>query len=514
MASQRLDSGDFLGQPKGLYVLFLTEMWERFSYYGMRVLLIFYLTEHFLFKDSKAILIVGSYNALVNAAPLIGGFLADRYLGFNKAIIAGAILILLGHVGMTFEGFSAYVLPGLDNPVVHRDARAISIMYLSLSFLVIGVGLLKPSISSLLGNLYAHSDPRRESGFIIFIMGINFGAMISAVICGYLGQTFGWSYGFGSAAIAMSIGLVIFLRGRTTFSGHGLPPDETKLKTRIFAFFNYEHLIYLATTVLILMIWRVFYSPQIIGHILSVIAVISSIWLIRYALVRPDRAQRNRLLALLLLLIFFLCYVVLLEQVSTSLNLFIDRNVNRTVGDVTFQASQVYAVLPGMLIVFAPVFAWVWIRLARNGRNPSVPFKFFLGFTVMGLSYYLLIHAVTFTASDNNQIDLIWIVAFFILLAISDLFVVPIAISSVTYLAPKEVLGFMMGIYSFSISSANYLAAMAANTAALTKSDSNEIDTSLSLMMYNNLFMNLALAAIAMSVLLLILLPLIKKLMH
>ena len=153
MASQRLDSGDFLGQPKGLYVLFLTEMWERFSYYGMRVLLIFYLTEHFLFKDSKAILIVGSYNALVNAAPLIGGFLADRYLGFNKAIIAGAILILLGHVGMTFEGFSAYVLPGLDNPVVHRDARAISIMYLSLSFLVIGVGLLKPSISSLLGNV-------------------------------------------------------------------------------------------------------------------------------------------------------------------------------------------------------------------------------------------------------------------------------------------------------------------------------------------------------------------------
>jgi len=221
----------FFGHPKGLYVCFMTEMWERFSYYGMRALLIFYLTQHFLFSDEKAYLIYGAYSALVYVTPVIGGVLADRYLGSRKAVTFGAILLVLGHLGMAIEGPVASISPSS----ISRDPFYLQIFYLSLAFIICGVGFLKANISTVVGALYSHDDPRRDSGFTLFYMGINIGAFSSSLLCGWLGQTYGWKYGFGLAGIGMLLGLAVFLRGQQHLQGKAEPPTTAQLTTRVFA---------------------------------------------------------------------------------------------------------------------------------------------------------------------------------------------------------------------------------------------------------------------------------------
>ena len=199
--------GTFLGHPKGLYVLFFTEMWERFSYYGMRALLIFYLVQHWLFSDAEASIIYGAYTALVYITPVIGGYIADRYLGQRKAVLFGAVLLTLGHFLMAFEGDGGQADP------------AISIFWLALAFIIVGAGFLKANISVMVGQLYPRTDMRRDGAYTIFYMGINLGAALGAIIAGYLGQTFGWAYGFGAAGFGMLFGLLVFMWGKPYLVG-------------------------------------------------------------------------------------------------------------------------------------------------------------------------------------------------------------------------------------------------------------------------------------------------------
>ena len=200
---------DFLGHPKGLFVCFATEMWERFSYYGMRALLILYLTKHWEFTDATSYLIYGAYTSLVYIMPVFGGMLADQILGSKKAVTYGAILLVFGHLGMTVESNE-------------------QIFYLSLALIVSGVGFLKPNISTMVGALYEEGDPRRDSGFTIFYMGINIGAFTATLLCGYLGEQVGWAYGFGAAGIGMLAGLVVFWKGinANVLGDRGLQPAE------------------------------------------------------------------------------------------------------------------------------------------------------------------------------------------------------------------------------------------------------------------------------------------------
>ena len=230
------------GHPRGLYVLFMTEMWERFSYYGMRALLIFYLTQHFLFTDNKAFLIYGAYTSLVYLTPVIGGILADRYLGSKKAVTFGAILLVLGHFGMAFEGPAAIAN---GDGSIERNPVYLQIFYLSLALIISGVGFLKANISTIVGALYEQGDPRRDSGFTIFYMGINVGAFLGALVAGWLGQTYGWSYGFGAAGLGMLAGLAVFRRGQPSLMGHAEPPDPAALRESVFAGINREILIYI-----------------------------------------------------------------------------------------------------------------------------------------------------------------------------------------------------------------------------------------------------------------------------
>ena len=236
---------EWLGHPRGLYVLFAREMCERFSYYGMRGVLILYLTKHFLFGDKSASLLFGSYASLVYAMPVIGGLIADRYLGFKKAIMFGAVLLVCSHFGMAFEGPPS---EKVDGNVV-RHAAYEQIFYLSLAFIVVGVGFLKASISSIVGQLYEEQDPRRDSGFTIFYMGINLGAFVATLLCAYLGETYGWRYGFGLAGIGMLIGLITFVRGGRYLEGVGNPPEPAELKTQVVPGVNRELVVYVLSLI-------------------------------------------------------------------------------------------------------------------------------------------------------------------------------------------------------------------------------------------------------------------------
>lgn len=200
MTNNALNQEEFFGHPKALFILFFTEMWERFSFYGMKALLIFYLTRYHLFSDTSGNLLIGSYAALVYAVPVIGGFIADRYLGFRKAIVFGGIMLVLGHVGMAYEGNAA--TQSMTGEIT-RDETALQIFYFSLSLIIVGVGFLKANISSLVGELYEPGDKRRDSGFTLFYMGINLGSFLATLICVWLGETYGWSYGFGAAGVGM-----------------------------------------------------------------------------------------------------------------------------------------------------------------------------------------------------------------------------------------------------------------------------------------------------------------------
>ncbi|MEP6633181.1 MAG: oligopeptide:H+ symporter, partial [Luteimonas sp.] len=232
-------SEDFLGHPKGVYVCFFTEMWERFSFYGMKALLLLYLTKYHLFGDKAGLDLLGAYGGLVYCVPVFGGILADRYLGMRKAVVFGGILLCLGHFGMAFEGDAARIAGG----VVVRDDASLRITYLSLALIIMGVGFLKPNISTIVGKLYADGDPRRDSGFSLFYAGINLGALFASLVCGYIGEAYGWKYGFGAAGIGMGVGLAMFIWGQKYLHGHAEPSAPHTLRERV-AGIPREQLIY------------------------------------------------------------------------------------------------------------------------------------------------------------------------------------------------------------------------------------------------------------------------------
>ena len=239
-------------------------MWERFSFYGMKALLIFYLTKYHFFTDSAASGIIDSYAALVYALPVLGGYLADKYLGFKKAVTFGALLLIIGHLGMAFEGHQAYI----ENGVTIRDGFALKMFYMSISFIIMGVGFLKPNISSIVGDLYPSNDARRDSGFTIFYIGINVGSTLSILLCGWLGETFGWRYGFGAAGVGMIAGLLTFLSGQKYLVGIGDAPHPDKLRSKVLGLLSREYLIYLSALGALLVVWFLMQYHDVVGVLL------------------------------------------------------------------------------------------------------------------------------------------------------------------------------------------------------------------------------------------------------
>ncbi len=502
------NSNEFLGHPKGLYVLFFTEMWERFSFYGMKALLIFYLTKYHLFTDSAGNLLVGSYAALVYAMPVLGGYLADKYLGFRKAVTWGAILLVAGHFGMAYEGEAAKLVNG----EAKQDTAALQIFYFSLSLIVMGVGFLKANISSIVGELYSREDVRRDSGFTIFYMGINVGAFLATIVCVWLGETYGWSYGFGAAGIGMLLGLLVFTSGSKYFQGRAEPKDPTLLKKKIAGLVSTELFIYITSFLGVFVVWQMIQRHSVVEILLVVAAIASLLYIIWYAVTKLDKVERNRLSALTILILFSVIFWALFEQSYTSLNLFADRVVDRNVFGAEIKAGQVLSLNSLFIICFAPVFAWLWIKLSKVNANPNTAVKFGIALLFAGLGFGALV--LGGNISGDGKVALIWLVLTYLLHTFGELCISPVGLSSVTKLSPSKIVGFMMGVWFLATAGSEYISALLANIASIDHSGEEAANLAEAKASYLYLFKAMFYTGIIGGVVLLVISPFIKKLMH
>ncbi len=451
----------FFGHPRGLATLFFTEMWERFSYYGMRALLILFMTagvEHggLGFPVAKAGAVYGMYTAMVYLLSLPGGWVADKITGQRRAVLYGGILISGGQFFL----------------MAHSTAG----FYFGLAVLVLGTGLLKPNVSTIVGQLYAQGDPRRDAGFSIFYMGINLGALISPLACGWVGERVSWRLGFGLAGVCMAAGVIQYLAGSRHLGDAGLhpggagTPEEARTLKRRAAISALSALgLFLAVTAYATMT-RMEITAETISDVLGVALLLISVSIFSWLLWGKgwSAIERKRSAAVLVLFIAASVFWSAFEQAGSSLNLFGDRHTNRYIPAFgpfpaswfhsfqPFPASWFQSVQPLFIVILAPCFAWLWLKLAR--REPSSPAKFAWGLLCGGLGFAILV-----PAASMGMVSPWWLVATYLFHTIGELCISPVGLSAMTKLAPTRLAGMMMGLWFVSIANGNYLGARVAS---------------------------------------------------
>lgn len=477
--------GTILGHPKGLFVLFFAEMWERFSYYGMRALLIFYLTQHWLFSDSESGIIYGAYTALVYITPVLGGYLADRYLGQRKAVLFGAVLLTFGHFLMGVEGDGG------------RGSAALSLFWLALAFIIVGSGFLKANISVIVGQLYPRTDVRRDGAYTIFYMGINLGAALGSLLCGYLGQTYGWSYGFGAAGVGMLLGLVVFVAFKPLLMGRGEPPAPLS-KTR-------EFTLYCVGTLAVGLIWLLIQYQDLVGWILLVAGAILVGYVVLTAVIRLPPHDRDRIFAAMFLIFGSILFWALFEQAGSSLNLYTDRHVDRS----GVPASMFQSINAIYIVLLGPVFAGLWTWLARHGLEPSTPAKFGLAMMQLGAGFLVLVAGAALGASGAKT-AVIFIFLIYLLHTTGELCLSPVGLSAMNRLAPAHMASLIMGTWFFASAAGNFTAGL---IAAATGSE-RASDASAGQQVVLDVYSQVGWIALAVGVGILVAAPLVKRLMH
>ncbi|MBC7768514.1 MAG: peptide MFS transporter [Phycisphaerales bacterium] len=706
------DEQTFMGHPRGLVTLFFTEMWERFSFYGMRALLVIYLTQHFLFSDEAAQGLYAAYAALVYLIPVIGGVIADRFLGARKAVTIGAALLVLGHFGMAFEGSGSQqylqvagesylvtsegrrdeqqlyielpdgrahmrfansshvdltangqtrrledgsytlasepptfvyslcsmvglpcgeapattlqipnegefpVVTGGEVPVVmingvshefeqvsltnivaynpgptdaaeddvvlrtledgsyesrvEQEEPYVQILYLSLALIIMGVGFLKANISTTVGALYAEGDPRRDGGFTIFYMGINLGAFLATLACGYLGQTYGWKYGFGLAGVGMAIGLAQYLLGQKHLRGKADPPRPIGKLT--------EGIFWILGLLAVIPAWMLVQQAELMEQALPYVVGGMFVLVLGYALLGFKGAERSKMVAALVLIFFSVIFWMLFEQAGSSLSLYAERSTDLTVaqpgsfghslvtyglfgvaalsalmllvtvwafvrkkvdavilgygvvffallagaagyiaattglnGDVyEMTAAQTQSFNAGYIVLLALPFSAMWIWLARRKMEPSTPVKFALGLVQVGLGFFVLVWGTQFAGGDF-RVPLVFLAALYLLHTTGELFLSPVGLSMITKLSAARVVGLMMGVWFLSSSLAHILAGIIAQQTAADTIGGQVVDPSAQLESYISVFTAVGILGVATGVVLLLLSPILKK---
>ena len=485
-------AGTFLGHPKGLFVLFFAEMWERFSYYGMRALLIFYLTKHWLFSDGESGVIYGAYTALVYITPVLGGYLADRWLGQRKAVTYGAILLTFGHFIMGFEGDGG------------QDAASLSIFWLALAFIIVGSGFLKANISVIVGQLYPRTDVRRDGAYTIFYMGINLGAFLGSLLCGYLGEVYGWSYGFGAAGFGMLLGLIVFIWGKPLLLGRGEPENPAKLAESVVGI-KFEWLLYLVGLVAVGVCWWMVQNQAIVGTLLGVAGAALVAYVVFTAVVKLPPQDRDRIFAALFLILGSILFWALFEQAGSSLNLFADRYVDRS----GVPASVFQSLNAGYIVLFAPLFAILWTWLGRRGWEPSAPAKFGLAMLQLGLGFFILKWGAE-AAGMENATPVLFIFLIYLLHTTGELCLSPVGLSAMNRLAPAHMASLIMGTWFFASATGNFAAGLIAAATGSEKASGEGAGKALVLDVYQTI----GIWAVGFGILVIVVSPLIKKLMH
>jgi POT family proton-dependent oligopeptide transporter len=706
------DEQTFLGHPRGLVTLFFTEMWERFSFYGMRALLVIYLTQHFLFSQNDAQGLYGAYAALVYLIPVIGGVIADRFLGARKAVTIGAALLVLGHFGMAFEGGgsrqylesagqsylvtaegrgagrTAYVelpegpanlrfdvrefadlsangqtrrvegeayaltseapsfvyslcsmvgLPCGEPPAtsldiegegsypirvdgetsvveingttyqfeqtslrdavafdpgatdstdddrvirsfedgsysdrVEQDQLFVQILYFSLALIIVGVGFLKANISTTVGALYAEGDPRRDGGFTIFYMGINLGAFLATLACGYLGQTYGWKYGFGLAGVGMLLGLTQYLLGQKYLQGKADPPRPIGKMT--------EGVFWILGLLAVIPAWMLVQQAELMEHALPIVVPALFALVLGYALLGFKGAERGKMVAALILIFFSVIFWMLFEQAGSSLSLYAENSTDLAMAQpgtaghtiVTYTlfavgalgaimaivtiaaffqrkidvvmliygvaffaalggaagyiayttglngevyemtAAQTQSFNAGYIVLLALPFAAMWVWLAKRKMEPSTPVKFALGLVQVGLGFFVLVWGTQFAGPDF-RVPLVFLALLYLLHTTGELFLSPVGLSMVTKLSAARVVGLMMGVWFLSSSLAHILAAMIAQQTSSDTIAGVVVNPSAQLQAYVSVFTAVGVLGVATGVLLLAVSPLLKR---
>jgi proton-dependent oligopeptide transporter, POT family len=557
--------------PRGLFVLFLTEMWERFSYYGMRALLIYYLTQHFLFADKDAAGQYGAYATLIYLMPLVGGILADRYLGTRKAVMFGAVLLSVGQLALAIQGpparqtltyqghtyafqvegrasarhvrlqvgagaydFAADAAGGLrieglpvsaplpaELPkgsytlkVEPRPALYLNIFYGALSLIIIGVGYLKANIATIAGQLYPEGDPRRDSGFTLYYYGMNLGAFWAAIICGAVGQTVGWWAGFGLAGIGMVLGLVVFILGKPLLQGKGGPPDPARLKQAVAGPLKLEPSLYLLAAVGVVAAYLMLRNYAVVGVLLGLGSVAVLGYLGWYMARRCDRVARQRLGLALILLLGSSVFWALFELQGSAISLFTDRNVQLpSNGFWSITAPQTQSFNPGFILLFAPVFAWLWARLGRAGRDPSPTAKFGLALLQVGVAFLVLVWGARFADAQYREPLLILMISY-LLQTTGEFCLSPIGLSEITKLAPAALVSTLMAVWYLSISWGEWIGGRITQLAGTATVGGQVLDPKAALETSLHVFNAIGWAAAAFGVAFLIATPWLKGWAH
>ncbi len=559
------------GHPRGLFVLFFAEMWERFSYYGMRALLIYYLTQHFLFQDKAAAGEYGAYATLIYLMPIVGGVLADQYLGTRKAITFGAVLLTLGQLGLAIQGPAAeqvlsyhgqnyafqatgrgdarhvalkvgnraydfastadggLQLKGLPAgaplpatlprgaftlSVQKRSAMFANILYLALSLIIMGVGYLKANITSIVGQLYPAHDPRRDAGFTLYYYGMNLGAFWAAVVCGAVGQSVGWWAGFGLGGLGMAAGLVVFVLGKPLLQGHGEPPVPARLERPVAGPLKLEGALYLAGLAGVAVVFILLQHNAIVGALLGLGSVAILGYVSWHMVKRCSKVERDRLSLALALVCGSVVFWTLFEQAGSSLSLFAARNTQLpNHGFVSMNAAQTQSFNPGFILLFAPVFAALWPWLAKRARDPNPAIKFGLALTQVGAGFLVLAAGASF-ADGSYRLPLVFLAVAYLLHTTGELCLSPVGLSQVTKLAPPLLISTLMAVWYLSISWAEWIGGFIAQFAGTATVGGQVLDPKAALANSLHVFALIGWAAVAAGAVFLALSPFLKRWAH
>jgi POT family proton-dependent oligopeptide transporter len=444
------------GHPRGLATLFFTEMWERLSYYGMRAILILFMVDQMQngglgIDDVTATAIYGIYTASVYLTALPGGWIADRLLGAQRAVLAGGIIIMSGHFVLAFPGYNTF--------------------YLGLLLVILGTGLLKPNVSTLVGSLYATGDDRRDSGFTIFYMGINVGGMLGPIVCGALGQNpnFGWHWGFAAAGVGMFFGVIQFWMTRQYLGSAGLEPSSSGDATRDRDFRRKGWIgVAAGMTILVAFVFgglsgAIALDPVRISAASTyvIVGVVAVYFMYVYAFGHLDTVEKKRIAVIILLFLGISMFWSGFEQAGSSLNLFADRYTQLEFDWITIYSSWLQSLNSLFIVIFAPFFAWMWIWLGKRYLNPSTPVKFGLGLVLLAIGFMMMVIASTIVASGQLAMPT-WLVLTYLFHTFGELAISPVGLSATTKLAPQRFVGQMMGIWFVGTALGNLIASQIA----------------------------------------------------
>lgn len=553
----------FFGHPRGLIVLFFAEMWERFSYYGMRALLVLFLVQHFLMSQEEASGTYAAYAALVYLLPIVGGAIADRWLGARKAVTIGALFLVAGHFAMAFEGSGGrqfitvggqeweVVTQGRDEhrqqfavlgedrveiefgrdgltrdpavetalppatPIgqyeerVERDGAGEATILLAMALIVVGVGFLKANISNVVGALYAKGDPRRDAGFTWFYVGINLGSLLAKILCGWIGLTYGWKYGFGLAGFGMLLGLIVFQLGQPWLEGKAGPPPEME-NARGLLGVPWGALFSILGIVAVIPTWLLLQRHQLVETGLTWLGPIIFLGMLAWSTFALKGETRTRMLAALVLCIFSVLFWTLFEQAGSSLTLMAQNSVNMP---SFINAAQSNLVNPLMIVLLGPVFAILWQTLAARNAEPSTPVKFSLALVIMGLSFVMLAWATETQHDTAFKIAFLWLGLTYVLHTIAELMISPIGLSMITKLSAPKVIGVMMGVWFLSSSLAHALGGIVAKMTATETVGGVVENPELALETYGQVYSLFGWVAVAVGAVLLVGSPILKRLM-